>query len=605
MRLLKRAALAAAIAITLSACTTGIGEFTDTTTKHSKELDEWKKRMAEPRDERIKITDMPVAGQRVALQKHRWLKDKRISLAVSKTGDGVTAQSLAMMLKENGIEVMSSLPLDGYRYNGFGVRNVDGETALRMLFAPMGLDYDINDESQYVVITPNRAKTFYLKFGERKSKYESGSISGNVGTSSGSSSSGGSSRSGSSGGSGESLIMNGVETGLETGEGKINIESDFWGNMEKELNALLTQCIPTASAVSVSSLPPLPLEMGGAGIMGGMMPPAMPQMAQAPSMAGAATSTSLCADQKIGNFALNPATGAITVQAPHWILESVGKYLDNVKVDNSVTLVYEGMLISVTTSREKSEGIDLQAFASFANGELGMAISNNALGGVTVSPGGDITVGGNAVADTILGVQKLKGNPAQAFLAYLEANSEFSIKQKPRVAVTNGMPGEFGQYDTLYYTQISQNTTGGDSGSSGGIVATQNQLVPFKIGSLIRIVPYYDGETGYVRSPITFTQSVQTGTYETTQYITAGDTTTPVPSVIPLIRDSNYSGEVLMKDGDMLIIGGQVSETNESTGSGLPGYNANGNWLSGLMGQKRHKDQVSTYYLALTLRVNK
>lgn len=604
MRLLKRAALAAAVTITLSACTTGIGEFSDTTTKHSKELDEWKKRMAEPRDERIKITDMPVAGQRVALQKHRWLKDKRISLAVSKTGDGVTAQSLAMMLKENGIEVMSSLPLDGYRYNGFGVRNVDGETALRMLFAPMGLDYDINDENQYVVITPNRAKTFYLKFGERKSKYESGSISGNVGTSS-SSSSGGSSSSGSSGGSGESLIMNGVETGLETGEGKINIESDFWGNMEKELNALLTQCIPTASAVSVSSLPPLPLEMGGAGIMGGMMPPAMPQMAQAPSMAGAATSTSLCADQKIGNFALNPTTGAITVQAPHWVLDSVSKYLDNVKVDNSVTLVYEGMLISVTTSREKSEGIDLQAFASFANGELGMAITNNALGGVTVSPAGDITVGGNAVADTILGVQKLKGNPAQAFLAYLEANSEFSIKQKPRVAVTNGMPGEFGQYDTLYYTQISQNTTGGDSGSSGGIVATQNQLVPFKIGSLIRIVPYYDGETGYVRSPITFTQSVQTGTYETTQYITAGDTTTPVPSVIPLIRDSNYSGEVLMKDGDMLIIGGQVSETNESTGSGLPGYNANGNWLSGLMGQKRHKDQVSTYYLALTLRVNK
>lgn len=596
MSFLKRAALAASIAITLSACTTGIGEFSETTGKHAKELDDWKKRMNAPREDRIKITDMPVAGQRVALQKHRWLRDKRISLAVSKSGDGVTAQSLAMMLKENGIEIMSSLPLDGYRYNGFGVRNVDGETALRMLFSPMGLDYDINDENQYVVITPNRAKTFYLKFGERKSTYESGSISGNVGG--GSSSSGGSS----SGGEGGDLIMGGVETGLDTGEGKINIESDFWGNLQKELDSLLTQCIPTASAVSVSSLPPLPLEMGGAGVMGGMMPQIMPQQA----MGGAAgASTSLCEDQKIGNFALNPSTGAITVQAPHWILDSVGKYLDGVKTDNAVTLVYEGMLISVTTSREKSEGIDLQGFMSFANGELGMNIANNALGGVTVSPTGAVTVGGNAVADTIVGIQKLRGNPAQAFLAYLEANSEFSIKQKPRVAVTNGMPGEFGQYDTLYYTQINQNTTGSGDSSSGGVVATQNQLVPFKIGSLIRIVPYYDSETGYVRSPITFTQSVQTGTYETTQYITAGDKTTPVPSVIPLIRDSNYSGEVLMKDGDMLIIGGQVSETNESTGSGLPGYNAKNNWISGIMGQKRHKDQVSTYYLALTLRVNK
>lgn len=588
--LFKKAALAASIVLSLVACTTGVGEFSETTNKHSKELEEWKKRMSEPRDQRVKITDMPVAGQRVALQKHRWLKDKRISLAVSKTGDGVTAQSLAVMLKESGIEIMSSLPLDGYRYNGFGVKNVDGETALRMLFAPMGLDYDINDDNQYVVITPNRAKTFYLKLGERKSTYESGSISGNVGSGGSSSSSGGE--------GGESV--GGVETGLETGEGKINIESDFWGNLEKELDSLLTQCIPTASAVSSASLPPLPLEMGGSGIMA--MQQQMPQ--QMMGAAAGAESTSLCADQKIGNFSLNPSTGAITVQAPHWILDSVGKYLDNVKTDNAVTLVYEGMLISVTTSREKSEGIDLQGFLSFANGELGMSVANNALGGVTVSPSGSVTVGGSAVADTILGVQKLRGNPAQAFLAYLEANSDFSIKQKPRVAVTNGMPGEFGQYDTLYYTQISQNTTSGDSTASG-VVATQNQLIPFKVGSLIRIVPYYDNETGFVRSPITFTQSIQTGTYETTQYVTAGNTTTPIPSVIPLIRDSNYSGEVLMKDGDMLIIGGQVSETNESTGSGLPGYNAKGNIISGIMGQKRHKDQVSTYYLALTLRVNK
>jgi len=585
----KRAALAAAIVMTSTACTTGVGEYSGTTKQHSKELEKWKEMMNAPREDRVTITDMPVAGQRVELQKHRWLRDKRISLSVSKSGSGVTAQSLAMMLKENGIEVMSSLPLDSYSYNGFGVRNVDGETALRMLFAPMGLDYDINDENQYVVITPNRAKTFYIKLGERKATYESGSISGNVGSS-------GSSTSGESG-----QLVGGVETGLETGEGKINIDSDFWSNLEKELEAMLTQCIPVSrGGLSASSLPPLPLEMGGTGMdISQMMPQMMPQQATA------GESTSLCDDQKIGNYSLNPSTGAITVQAPHWILESVGKYLDNVKSDNAVTLVYEGMLISVTTSREKSEGIDLQGFMSFANGELGMNVSNNALGGITVSPGGDITVSGNPVADTILGVRKLRGNPAQAFLAYLEANSEYSIKQKPRVAVTNGMPGEFGQYDTLYFTRLTQDTTGGGDGASGNVVATTNELVPFKVGSLLRIVPYYDSETGYVRSPITFTQSVQTGSYETTQYISSGNSATAVPSVVPLIRDSNYSGEVLMRDGEMMIIGGQVSETNESTGSGLPGYNAKNNWVSGLMGQKRHSDQVSTYYLALTLRVNK
>lgn len=36
----------------------------------------------------------------------------------------------------------------------------------------------------------------------------------------------------------------------------------------------------------------------------------------------------------------------------------------------------------------------------------------------------------------------------------------------------------------------------------------------------------------------------------------------------------------------------------------MPGYNADGNFLSGFMGQKQHKNQVSTYYLALTLKVH-
>ena len=232
-----------------------------------------------------------------------------------------------------------------------------------------------------------------------------------------------------------------------------------------------------------------------------------------------------------------------------------------------------------------------------------MTITNNALGGVTVS-GGQAVPGTEAVAGTMLGVQKLAGNPAQAFLAYLEANSEFSIMQRPLVAVTNGVPGEFGQYDTLFYNQISQQASA--SSGDGAVVGTTNELVPFKVGNLLRIVPYYDAETGYVRSPITFSQSVQTGTYESIQFITGADGSIQnIPSEIPLIRDSNYSGEVMMRDGDMMIIGGQISEQGDSSGSGIPGFNARNNPLSALMGQKRHSDSRSTYYLALTLKVRK
>lgn len=611
-----KALVSALVVAGIAGCTTQVGEFSERSNRHSHELEEWKKRMEQPRDDRVRITSLPSAGERIKLEKHRWLKDKRITLALPRDGGSVTASALAQMLKSKGINIMSSLPLDTYHYSGFGVGNVDGESALRMLFGPMGLDYDINDEGKYVVITPMRSRTFFIKLGERKTKYRSGTMTGNVGGGGSSSSGSGGASSGSSAdmgglGSGGGSSSSGVSTGLDTGSGEVSVEGDFWENIKTELASMLKQCVPTASsAVAVSatsSLPPLPPEMGG-GI--GIEQQFLQQIQQpAPPVASADNKDQLCREQTIGNYSVNPSTGAITIQAPHWVMDSIAKYLEGVKSDNAVTLIYEGMLIAVTSLKEKSEGIDLQAFASFANGELGMVVNNNALGGITVSaPSTGVPPiampGTPAVAGSIIGLQKLTGNPAQAFLAYLEANAEYSIKQKPRLAVTNGVPGEFAQYDTLYYNQISQETSSGSTG--GALVGTTNTLVPFKVGTLLRIVPYYDTEKGIARSPITFSQSVQTGSFESTQYITdSSGNTTGVPSYIPLIRDSNYAGEVLMRDGDMLIIGGQVSESSDSSGSGIPGYNSRGNILSGLMGQKRHKDQVNTYYLALTLKVNK
>ena len=532
------------------------------------------------------------------------MRDKKVTLNPSRGQTGITAHTIAQMLREQGIAVMSTLALEGYRYNGFGVNGIDGVSAMRMLFGPMGLDYEVSDEGNYVVIMPNRARTFYVKLGERVTEYSSGSMTGNIGTE------GGGSSGGSSGTGSESTSL-GVSTGLDTGTGKVTIEGDFWKNINEELQALMTQCIP--NSVAPSSIPTMANLPGLAGITGmpaaGAGPSGGAFGAQLGAMANiqqpdSGSASQYCSPQQIGQATVNPSTGAITIQAPHWVAESVANYIDNIKNDNGVTLIYEGMLIAVTTSKDRQEGVDMAGFASFASGELGLAVTNNALGGVTVSPSGVAAPGGDAIAGSLIGIQKLTGNPAQAFLAYLEANAEFSVMQRPRVAVTNVVPGEFGQYDTLFYNQISQDTASGTG--EGSVVGTRNELVPFKVGNLLRIVPYFDATTGYVRSPITFSQSVQTGIFESVQYITGSDgEIQSIPSVIPLIRDSNYSGEVLMRDGDMMIIGGQISESSDSSGSGIPGYNANNNPFSAFMGQKKFSDSKSTYYLALTLRVNK
>lgn len=611
---LLKATMAAAFVFAAAGCTTPVGQMTDKPQALSAELQDWKKRMEEQQASRIRITDMPSPGERVEREKHRWLKEHRINLEMPRGQSSITAHALAQMLRAKGINVMSSLPLEGYTYNGFGVSNVDGETAMRLLFAPMGLDYVINDESKFVAIVPNKQRTFYIKIGHKKTKYVNGSVSGNVGTTNGSS--GTSSSGGTNGtGTGQDGLVSGVQTGVDTGVGEVSIDSDFWKDLRDELSSMLKQCVPTYVApapVGPSSLPALPPEMLAGGMPGGGVSPLQLMQQAAPQPVQQTTGTAggtLCSEQTLGNFSVNPSTGAVTVQAPHWVMNDIETYLLNVKADHGVTMIFEGMLILVNSTREKSEGLDLQAFASFANGELGMVVNNNALGGVTVSAPAVgvppvVTPGADTIASTYLGLQKLTGNPAQVFLNYLEANGEYTIKQKPRLATTNGVPSEFAQYDTQYYNQIQQNASSGTTG--GALIGTTNQLVPFKVGTLLRVVPYYDDESGLVRSPITFSQSLQTGVYQTTQYITGADgNLQSIPSEIPQIRDSNYSGEVLLRDGDMIILGGQVSESTESTGSGLPGYNREGNWLSGAMGKKNHRDTVSTYYLALTLKVNK
>lgn len=607
------AILAACVA--LSACTTPIGN-SPRKQELNEELQKWMAEQNSPRDSRVRITDFPTPGKRVELKEHQWLRDKKITLQFARDGGPVTANAIAQSLRAKGINIMSSLPLEGYTYTGYDVVGVDGETALRMLFGPMGLDYDVNDDGQYVAILPNRARTFYLKLGERTTTYKSGTLAGNVGspgsTTSSSSSgglNGGLGTPGSGGSGGGTTTSGGVSTGLDTGVGKVDIEGDFWKNLKTELDSMLQQCVPAAASIPVvttsAELPPLPAEISG--VPTAPRPMSMP-VNIAPATGATPTNTAVCTKQSVGTVSTNPSTGAVTVQAPHWVIEPIAKYLDGVKKDNNVTLTYEGILISVRSTKSHSEGIDLQAFASFASGKLGLVVSNNALGGVTVSGGANVaptvTTGGTALANTLFGVQKFGNNPAQAFLAYLEANGEYSIKLRPRVSVTNGVPGEWAQYDNLYYTQYAQNSSSSLSG--GSAVGTTNQLVTFKVGSTLRIVPYYDAQSGETRSPITFSQSVKTGSFTNIQIVTsANGTTQQIPSEVPIIRDSNYSGEVLMKDGDMIILGGQVSESSSASGSGIPGYNASGNWLSGLMGNKTASDETSTYYLALTLKVVK
>lgn len=311
--------------------------------------------------------------------------------------------------------------------------------------------------------------------------------------------------------------------------------------------------------------------------------------------------------KEIGSFSVNPETGAVVVQAPHWMLGDIDEYVGNVQAMYNAEMTFTGELIMVTTDHTKTEGLDIAAFGRFARDRYGAVIQNNQFSGVTVSfptagslipnvsaPQSSLPIG------TMLGIgSALDG--VQIFNAYLSQLGAVKVVQKPILSTTSGVPGEFSKMVTKYYSKVSQTAAAGGTGSAA--VGTQNEMVPVDLGMLLRIYPRFDIKDQLVRAQMTLQQSVQTGTQDYIQFVTTNGATQPITTKIPTVNRMNYSGEALMKDGDLIVMGGMTEDNQDDGLSGVTGLSEGP--LAPLFGQKRLEKHANTYYFALTVRVSK
>ena len=423
----------------------------------------------------------------------------------------------------------------------------------------------------------------------------------------------------------------GSQTGGNNGSGSngssITAQDRFWTSLSTEITTRLTVLVPNRNAMMSSmsdlmmtgrsatdprNLPPVPGEVpqipnlatslpgGGAGLMTGVQ------------NATPGSSTSQYYSQQVfGNFALNPETGAVTIRAPRWLLSGFDDYLKRIEDQYNTEVQFEGEIVNVSTTGDSLEGLDIAAFAKFAHG-YGLVVTNNPLGGVTVTPPVAGTSPISAVAGAAAAGSALSSampmigainaaNTLQVFNAYMSSVGHVHVVQRPMIITNSGVPGEFRKMDRQYYNNPQQTTA---SGVSGAAVGTQNVQVPIDTGVDMRIYPHYDVSQKLVRAQISLTELLQTGTQDSTQYLTTGTTVETIPTQIPLITEQKYSGEALLRDGDLIIIGGQVSENNSVTQSGITGF-MDIPYLGVMLGRKETKKQYSTYYFALQVHVRK
>jgi len=563
-------------------------------------------RVQEVRGAMMPITHLTAAHKGV------WLKAHKVQLDIKHP---TPMAAVVQKLTEQGINITSDLPLDAYTYVG-KINSTDAETALQIVFGSVGLDYQVNDSRKLVIIKPLSSRTWYLNIGNRKSSYSSdgqaqsigstgpnsNASSSNTGAISGQGQQTGAAANGTSSQQNNTTANNSGNTTRGTGTNGTSVASadDFWASLGKELTNRMTVLVPRAMAAQPQ--PSIAAPMGLPGTP--MMPPLPPPGMNAPSPAGDA-GADLYVKRLVGSYALNPETGAVTVQAPHWMLNEFETYITRVQEMYNTDITFSGELVLVTNKNSNSEGFDLGAFATWASGRYAAVISNNALGGITMSlPNGGvptITAEAQTVAGPLVGFKaQSTTNALNIFNSYLAEIGKVSVIQRPLITTTSGVPGVFSKKYNDYYNTVSQTAAAGGTGSAA--TATQNQLVTLELGTELKINPRIDTATGLIRAQLTLNQSVQSGVKNIPQTITFGNNTSTVSTAIPLITRQNLSGEILLRDGDLIVVGGQTEENSNIDESGIPGTDGP---MGGILGVKKAGRGSQTYYFALRVTVTK
>lgn len=556
-----------------------------------------------------------------------WLRDIK-NVTLTSSAKGIPVSQVVAVLSARGVNINSELPLHTYIYSGV-INATDAENFLQIVLGTVGLDFVVDDERRVVTVRPVTSRTWYFNVGRRSTSYSAGGSTQGGGMQGGQTAPGQQAQQGNTGS--QSQMGGSAPTGggsasgsteLTDTDGSMSVQTNdsFWSSLESEIKSRMTILVPVTptgpAPVMMGALPLPALSASPSGVqpplptaamMAGQIAPPNAAVRTAPAAPPTGPESGVVSymPRTLGSYSFNPDTGAVSVQAPSWILAPLDAYFTRIQGMYNAEISYEGQLILISNNDSASEGFDVSGFATWLGGKYSFLAANNPLGGVTISfpdsPGKMITAAANApsVNGPTLGMARTDG--LRLFNAYLQERGKYSVIQRPALATTSGVPAEFKKTTTRYYNTVTQETSSSTTSSS---VATRNLLSSIELGTVLKVNPRLDMSTGMVRTQLVLTQVTQTGNQQIPQTITAGNTTQTYVATIPTVTRLKYQGETLMKDGDLIIVGGQQEDSANLSENGLPGMSGP-NIGGGFTGGRQSTLNTQTYYFALQVRINK
>jgi MSHA biogenesis protein MshL len=277
---------------------------------------------------------------------------------------------------------------------------------------------------------------------------------------------------------------------------------------------------------------------------------------------------------------INSQSGLIMIKAMPKEIRQVEKFLSLMQVTVDRQVILEAKILKVQLNKDSQQGINWSA-ARFMRGRdvtVGNVSGNSTVNGntgnitdgnVTTSPAANpgfldnnsaIGLGGSVFA---LAVQ---GKGFSALLTFLETQGNVEVLSSPRIATINNQKAvlKVGN-DAFFVTNVRTNVT---TTTGGAIVTPDIQLQPYFSGISLDVTPQIDKNDNIILHVHPFVSDV-TQVNRTVTLSSANSGVYTIPTASSNINETDSI--VRTRDGNVIAIGGLMSESIDNTRTKVPG----------------------------------
>lgn len=551
------------------------------------------------------IDEMPYADRRPTTLQERqldWLRSIKVQVSrdVMDNSTSIPMRAILDSLNRQGLRITTSIPVDAMNYRGFSIpAGTDGLTALEIITTQMGADYIIRDGGgqPFVSIIEMGSSQHRLNVSDVETGISilSSALNAAIGGTQGGGTQGGGAQGGMGGGAQGGMgggaqggMGGGAQGGQSGGQGQTTFayyHSNFWDSLEKELEAQMTVPMPIEALMEPPRRTPIPPEAISRNTT---------VTTYTPERSGQVRE--LYRMTTVGQVTINRSTGNITITAPRHIRERIGAYLDTLNDLINTRLEIRAEVISVTTSKEESRGIDIAGFRQFYEGRYGVSLTNNTLGNVSVSSANVFSAAADgALTQTLIGVQST-GGMFSAFSSYLQTFGETNVVTEFTGATRSGRTYEHRRLSSIPRIETQTNDVIGAGATSSSSTTT---TFYDSTGTLVTITPSFDPNTGMINSLVNLELRLNAGEVEEEVPITSDGNIAFRTTRRTAFDEVVITSETPSRAGELIVVGGYRTSSSDDTRSGVTGLVDS--VVGGLFGRSRRAQQETRMFLLISI----